>query len=187
MVNERVGASNWESGDELGDTWASRNAFSFGRGGERGSARPEVLRELLRTTDRVVQVRPRLRQLQFCGWVCGCSCFAVRSCSASSSCSAGGSYFTARSCSTGSHLRIRESWRRLPAGPAALPGCPASFRAAPAGGAKPHSPCRVAPPVGAPQEIDSVEYGLTDIQEYYANTGALRRAAQVRPALCLAS
>lgn len=83
MVNERVGASNWESGDELGDTWASRNSFSFGRGGERGAARPEVLRELLRTTDRVVQ------------------------------------------------------------------------------------------------EIDSVEYGLTDIQEYYANTGALRRAAQV--------
>jgi magnesium chelatase subunit H len=28
------------------------------------------------------------------------------------------------------------------------------------------------------QEIDSVEYGLTDIQEYYANTGALRRAAE---------
>ena len=31
MVNERVGASDWESGDELGDTWASRNAFSYGR------------------------------------------------------------------------------------------------------------------------------------------------------------
>eukprot|EP00955_Chlamydomonas_euryale_P106235 365691-Chlamydomonas_euryale.AAC.5 len=28
------------------------------------------------------------------------------------------------------------------------------------------------------QEVDSVEYGLTDIQEYYANTGALRRAAE---------
>lgn len=28
------------------------------------------------------------------------------------------------------------------------------------------------------QEIDSVEYGLTDIQEYYANTGALVRAAK---------
>lgn len=28
------------------------------------------------------------------------------------------------------------------------------------------------------QEIDSVEYGLTDIQEYYANTGALKNAAQ---------
>lgn len=28
------------------------------------------------------------------------------------------------------------------------------------------------------QEIDSVEYGLTDIQEYYANTGALKRAAE---------
>merc|ERR1711988_1827893 len=27
------------------------------------------------------------------------------------------------------------------------------------------------------QEIDSVEYGLSDIQEYYANTGALKKAA----------
>ena len=56
MVNERVGAGNWESGDELGDTWVSRNAFSYGRGAERGTARPEVLQELLKTTDRVVQV-----------------------------------------------------------------------------------------------------------------------------------
>lgn len=31
MVNERVGAGNWDSGNELGDTWASRNAFSYGR------------------------------------------------------------------------------------------------------------------------------------------------------------
>ena len=30
------------------------------------------------------------------------------------------------------------------------------------------------------QEIDSVEYGLTDIQEYYANTGALKKAAETR-------
>ncbi|KAK9843478.1 hypothetical protein WJX81_004582 [Elliptochloris bilobata] len=81
MVNERVGAGNWESGEELGDTWASRNSYSYGRGAERGTARPEVLQELLKTTERVVQ------------------------------------------------------------------------------------------------EIDSVEYGLTDIQEYYANTGALKRAA----------
>ena len=29
------------------------------------------------------------------------------------------------------------------------------------------------------QQIDSVEYGLSDIQEYYANTGALLRAARV--------
>lgn len=28
---------------------------SYGRGGERGTARPEVLQELLKTTDRVVQ------------------------------------------------------------------------------------------------------------------------------------
>jgi magnesium chelatase subunit H len=83
MVNERVGAGNWEDGDELGATWVSRNAFSYGRGGERGTARPEVLQSLLSTTDRIVQ------------------------------------------------------------------------------------------------EVDSVEYGLTDIQEYYANTGALRRAAEM--------
>ncbi|DBA83121.1 TPA: Magnesium chelatase [Trebouxia sp. C0005] len=82
MVNERVGSSQWENGSELGDTWASRNAFSYGRGSERGTARPEVLKALLGTTDRVVQ------------------------------------------------------------------------------------------------EIDSVEYGLTDIQEYYANTGALKKAAE---------
>merc|ERR1712176_1544785 len=82
MVNERVGSSNWEDGRELGDTWVSRNAFSYGKGGEKGNARPEVLESLLSTTDRVVQ------------------------------------------------------------------------------------------------EIDSVEYGLTDIQEYYANTGALRKAAE---------
>ena len=81
MVGERIGAGNWESGGELGDTWAARNAFSFGRGGERGTARPDVLAALLATTDRVVQT------------------------------------------------------------------------------------------------VDSVEYGLTDIQEYYANTGALARAA----------
>ena len=29
MVNERVGASNWEDGEELGSTWVSRNAFSY--------------------------------------------------------------------------------------------------------------------------------------------------------------
>ncbi|WP_019500388.1 magnesium chelatase subunit H [Pseudanabaena sp. PCC 6802] len=30
------------------------------------------------------------------------------------------------------------------------------------------------------QEIDSVEYGLTDIQEYYANTGGLKQAAEIQ-------
>ena len=55
MVNERVGASDWESGDELGDTWVARNAFSYGRGSERGTPRPELLQSLLATTERVVQ------------------------------------------------------------------------------------------------------------------------------------
>ena len=66
---------------DLGDTWAARNAFSYGRG-ESGTARLPVLQSLLATTDRVVQ------------------------------------------------------------------------------------------------QVDSVEYGLTDIQEYYANTGALVAAAE---------
>ena len=81
MVNERVGSGEWEESSSLGDTWASRNAFSYGRG-ERGEQRTDVLQSLLKTTERVVQ------------------------------------------------------------------------------------------------EIDSVEYGLTDIQEYYANTGALKVAAE---------
>ena len=72
---------SWESGDELAETWQSRNVFSYGRE-DKGRARPEVLSELLKTSDRIVQ------------------------------------------------------------------------------------------------EIDSVEYGLTDIQEYYANTGGLKRAAE---------
>jgi magnesium chelatase subunit H len=66
---------------DLGDTWAARNAFSYGRGVQ-GTARLNVLQALLASTDRVVQ------------------------------------------------------------------------------------------------QVDSVEYGLTDIQEYYANTGALIAAAK---------
>ncbi|GAB4198386.1 MAG: magnesium chelatase subunit H [Coleofasciculaceae cyanobacterium] len=81
LVNDQVVDGNWESGDELGNTWASRNAFSYGRQ-DKGQARPEILNQLLKSTSRIVQ------------------------------------------------------------------------------------------------EIDSVEYGLTDIQEYYANTGGLKRAAE---------
>ncbi len=81
LVNDRVVDGNWESGEELGNTWESRNVFSYGRS-DKGQARPEVLQTLLKTSDRIVQ------------------------------------------------------------------------------------------------EIDSVEYGLTDIQEYYANTGGLKKAAE---------
>ncbi|RCJ19602.1 magnesium chelatase subunit H [Nostoc minutum NIES-26] len=81
LVNDKVVDGNWESGDELGNTWQSRNVFSYGRQ-DKGQARPEVLNKLLKTSDRIVQ------------------------------------------------------------------------------------------------EIDSVEYGLTDIQEYYANTGGLKKAAE---------
>jgi magnesium chelatase subunit H len=81
LVNDRVVDGNWESGEELGNTWRDRNSFSYGRQ-DKGQARPEILSQLLQTTSRIVQ------------------------------------------------------------------------------------------------EIDSVEYGLTDIQEYYANTGGLKRAAE---------
>ena len=81
LVNDRVVDGSWESGDELGKTWESRNVFSYGRK-DKGEARPEVLTQLLQGCDRIIQ------------------------------------------------------------------------------------------------EIDSVEYGLTDIQEYYANTGGLKNAAE---------
>ncbi len=81
LVNDQVVDSNWENGEELADTWRSRNVFSYGRK-DKGQARPEVLNQLLETSETIVQ------------------------------------------------------------------------------------------------EIDSVEYGLTDIQEYYANTGALKKAAE---------
>ena len=81
LVNDQIIDGNWESGDELAQTWQQRNMFSYGRG-QPGKARPEVLEYLLKTSEQIVQ------------------------------------------------------------------------------------------------EIDSVEYGLTDIQEYYANTGGLKRAAE---------
>ena len=88
MVNEVVGTGDWEESESLGETWKSRNVFSYGRNegdvSKLGTARPEVLEKLLESTERIVQ------------------------------------------------------------------------------------------------EVDSVEYGLTDIQEYYANTGALKKAAENR-------
>jgi magnesium chelatase subunit H len=81
LVNDQVVDGSWENGDELANTWQSRNGFSYGRK-DKGQARPEILQTLLKTTSQIVQ------------------------------------------------------------------------------------------------EIDSVEYGLTDIQEYYANTGGLKKAAE---------
>ena len=81
LVNDQVVDGDWESGDELANTWKNRNVFSYGRK-DKGQARPEILTKLLATSERIVQ------------------------------------------------------------------------------------------------EIDSVEYGLTDIQEYYGNTGGLKLAAE---------
>ena len=54
LVNEQVVDGNWESGEELGKTWRDRNAFSYGRQ-DKGAARPEILNQLLQTTNRIVQ------------------------------------------------------------------------------------------------------------------------------------
>lgn len=54
LVNDQVVDGNWENGDELAKTWESRNMFSYGRK-DKGQARPEVMAELLKTSDRIVQ------------------------------------------------------------------------------------------------------------------------------------
>jgi magnesium chelatase subunit H len=54
LVNDRIVDGNWESEKELADTWENRNIFSYGKK-DKGQARPEVLRELLKTSDRIVQ------------------------------------------------------------------------------------------------------------------------------------
>jgi magnesium chelatase subunit H len=59
MVNEVVGSGEWEDSSSLGETWRSRNVFSYGRNegsiGSSGTARPAVLDKLLASTERVVQ------------------------------------------------------------------------------------------------------------------------------------
>lgn len=54
LVNDQVVDGSWENGDELAKTWESRNMFSYGRK-DKGQARPEVMAELLKTSDRIVQ------------------------------------------------------------------------------------------------------------------------------------
>ncbi len=54
LVNDQVVDGNWEDANELGNTWKGRNVFSYGRQ-DKGQARPEVMTQLLQTTDRIVQ------------------------------------------------------------------------------------------------------------------------------------
>jgi magnesium chelatase subunit H len=54
LVNDQVVDGNWENGDELANTWEKRNAFSYGRK-DKGQARPEILQQLLQTSERIVQ------------------------------------------------------------------------------------------------------------------------------------
>ena len=54
LVNDQVVDGNWESDEELAKTWEKRNAFSYGKQ-DKGQARPKVLQQLLKTSDRIVQ------------------------------------------------------------------------------------------------------------------------------------
>lgn len=54
LVNDQVVDSTWETRDELADTWRKRNVYSYGRR-DKGQARPEVLDQLLQTSDRIIQ------------------------------------------------------------------------------------------------------------------------------------
>jgi magnesium chelatase subunit H len=54
LVNDQVVDGNWENSDELAKTWEGRNSFSYGRQ-DKGQARPEILQQLLKTSDRIVQ------------------------------------------------------------------------------------------------------------------------------------
>ena len=67
MVNEQIGSGDWQDSSELGDTWQKRNSYSYGRTGERGASREGVLKQLLNTTDRIVQVHiiPTLRHVLY--------------------------------------------------------------------------------------------------------------------------
>lgn len=54
LVNDQIVDGNWESPDELAQTWKRRNVFSYGKK-DKGEARPEVLEKLLATSSTVVQ------------------------------------------------------------------------------------------------------------------------------------
>ncbi|MEY2834068.1 MAG: magnesium chelatase subunit, partial [Cyanobacteriota bacterium] len=54
LVNDQVVDSNWESSEQLADTWKNRNVFSYGRK-DKGQARPEVLTQLLETSSQIIQ------------------------------------------------------------------------------------------------------------------------------------
>jgi len=54
LVNDQIVDGNWENNTELANTWQKRNQYSYGRQ-DKGQARPEVLQQLLKTSDRIVQ------------------------------------------------------------------------------------------------------------------------------------
>ncbi|ANV86899.1 magnesium chelatase subunit H [Picosynechococcus sp. PCC 7117] len=54
LVNDQIVEGNWDNSDELAKTWEGRNQYSYGRN-DKGQARPEVLKKLLQTGDRLVQ------------------------------------------------------------------------------------------------------------------------------------
>ena len=54
LVNDQVVEGNWTEQSELSDTWQRRNSFSYGRN-DKGTNRPQVLNQLLKTSERIIQ------------------------------------------------------------------------------------------------------------------------------------
>jgi len=54
LVNDQVVEGNWDNDNELAKTWEKRNVFSYGRQ-DKGQARPEVLQQLLKTSESIIQ------------------------------------------------------------------------------------------------------------------------------------
>lgn len=64
---------NLVGGVSVGGLVQSRNSFSYGRGKEKGLQRSDVLKELLSTTNRIVQVgRTAHRKAVVRNCQCGC-------------------------------------------------------------------------------------------------------------------
>jgi cobalamin biosynthesis Mg chelatase CobN len=165
MVNEQIGSGDWSSGEDLGNTWEGRNSFSYGRQKSSVGA-------------------------QSTGGAGGFTASAGAGVGASAGATATGSDDLSPATSgTGATGGGGQSSSVSSRTSSPIPGGAGSGTRTGAG-----SDRKVGSENGQfrpevltkllsttdriVQEIDSVEYGLTDIQEYYANTGAIKKAAE---------
>lgn len=148
MVNEQIGSGDWTDSAELGSTWEGRNSFSYGR--------------------QTASVGKTQRQPA----MAGTSSQLGHSSDLADSGSSSGMQGAER---VASSTQLSDKQRSQ----TSLKGQRASKGDTEGGKYRPEVlSALLATTDRIVQEIDSVEYGLTDIQEYYANTGALKKAAE---------